>query len=178
MKKITVMSEVVREKEYLDSVIDALEKAGNRVKHHEVEKMDIKFCCGCFGCWVKTPGLCCFKDDMEMIYRDYMDSDVVIHAGDVKMGYISSGLKKAAERLIPIMHPYMILDDGELHHLERYEKYPDMGLLLTGDQVGEEGIEIIGDMYMRGAKNAKAKLLFVKTSQSTAEEISNELNYC
>ncbi len=176
MKRVTVMSEVREEKEYLNNLIDTLKGAGNIVVHHEVEKMDINFCQGCFRCWVKTPGECCFKDDMELIYRDYVNSEIVIHAGDVKVGYISSGLKKAAERLIPVMHPYMVLDDGEIHHLGRYDSYPDLGLILTGDKVNAEEREIISDMYMRAAKNAKGVLKFVKTSDEPYKELGYEIS--
>ena len=40
-------------------------------------------------------------------------------------------LKRAADQMIPLVHPYIVIEGGEMHHRARYERYPLMGLLLA-----------------------------------------------
>lgn len=77
---------------------------------------NIEECKGCFNCWVKTPGLCCIKDDMEQIIEKFRSSDVVIAATPVYIDSMSSCLKKAWERLLPLMEPYFEYDGKWVKH--------------------------------------------------------------
>lgn len=105
---------------------------------HQVDRLDLKSmnihsCRGCFGCWQKTPGKCLVPDDMEQVYGRYIRSDLVFFASPLWMGFTSWILKQAVERLLPLIHPYVELHRGKLRHRPRYEKYPNLGLLLAGE---------------------------------------------
>jgi len=139
---------------------------------------DMKYspCRGCFNCWVKTPGLCTFKDDGHIICREVLHSDFMLFASPVVMGYPSAMLKNALDRTLPLIHPYLEDVDGEVHHMKRYEKLPLMGLFLekSGD-TDDEDISIITAIFERAAINMHSRLGFVRLTTTSAEEIVNEI---
>ncbi len=82
----------------------------------------IEECRGCFGCWVRTPGICCIKDDMQQIIEEFRSSDVIIAATPVYIDSMSSYMKKAWERLLPAMEPYFEYDGVWVRHRARSGK--------------------------------------------------------
>jgi multimeric flavodoxin WrbA len=126
---------------------------------------------------VKTPGECVVRDDTREIRRQYINSDLALFASPIVMGFTSALLKRAHERLLPLIHPYFELVDGEVHHLARYDKYPLMALLLEkGKEVDEEDIKIISDIYRRDAINLKTSFGFTRFTSDPIEEVANEIN--
>ncbi len=119
-----------------------------------LQNMNIRHCNGCWDCWWKTPGLCAINDDMESIYPAVMQSDLLIFASPLMAGFTSSLLKKTSDRLIPLIHPYIILIQGESHHKKRYDQYPDFALILEREpDTDDEDIAIVKDIYRRFALN-------------------------
>lgn len=163
---------------YLKELSDLLESNNHAVTIFNLREMNIKYCTGCFGCWVKTPGECVVKDSSHGICREYIDSDLVLFASPVIMGFTSALLKKAHDKLIPLIHPYFELVQNEVHHLSRYGRYPLMGLLLAKDEdTDEEDIEIILDIYRRDAINLKTSLCFARLTNDSVEEVANDINH-
>ena len=115
---------------YLQSLSHSLQDLGNEASISVLREMDIKYCRGCWDYWLKNPGECCIADDSRGISRDVINSDFVLFASPVIMGFTSALLKKAVDRMIPLIHPYFALVQGEIHHRSRYDKYPLLGLLL------------------------------------------------
>jgi multimeric flavodoxin WrbA len=163
--------------DYLAKLADALSSDSNEITIFTLRDMDLKYCRGCWGCWVKTPGECVVKDDARETRRQYINSDLALFASPVIMGFTSALLKRAHERLIPLIHPYFELVDGEMHHLSRYDKYPLMALLLEKrEDVDEEDIKIISDIYRRDAINFKTSFCFTRFTSDSIEEVANEIN--
>ena len=115
---------------YLARLSDALTSDQHEVTILELREMDIKYCTGCWGCWVKTPGECVAADDSHGVCRAVINSDFALWASPVIMGFYSALLKKVTDKFIPLVHPYAVVNQGEAHHLARYDNYPLMGLLL------------------------------------------------
>ena len=161
--------------DYLTNLSDELNSDGHAVTSFELREMDISYCIGCFGCWVKTPGECSnAADDTRLVRREYINSDFIIFASPVIMGFTSALLKKAHDKLIPLLTPYIRLYEGETHHIARYDKYPLIGLLLQVDEdTDEEDIRIISDIYRRDAINFKAPFIFTKTIDEPVEEVAD-----
>jgi multimeric flavodoxin WrbA len=90
------------------------------VKAFALAGMEIKACRGCFSCWVKTPGRCVIEDDQESILRATAASDRVIWLTPITFGGYSPELKKALDRIIPIILPFFIKVRGTTHHPLRY----------------------------------------------------------
>ncbi|MBA7664260.1 hypothetical protein ES703_72317 [subsurface metagenome] len=162
---------------YLKEFSDLLESSKHTVTILKLREMDIRYCIGCFGCWVKTPGECVVKDDSRDICRECINSDLVVFASPIIMGFTSALLKKAHDKLIPLIHPYYELVQNEVHHLARYDKYPLMGILLEkGKDTDEEDIKIISDIYRRDAINLKTSFCFTRLTDDSVEEVANEIN--
>jgi multimeric flavodoxin WrbA len=155
--------------QFLHDLVETLQVGGHHTQLLPLREMDIKQCLGCWGCWVKTPGECVIADDSPMICRNFIRSDFVLFASPIIMGYTSALLKRAHDRLIPLLHPYLMVYQDELHHVSRYEKYPMMGLLLERDKdTDNEDVQIITDIYARDAINFKTQLLFTKVVNDTS----------
>lgn len=163
--------------QYLNSLTDYLKSKGVIVNLLNLKSMNIKQCIGCFGCWTKKPGQCLMKDDHSEICKNYISSDFVLFASPLIMGFTSSLLKKATDRLLPLLRYSMELVEEECHHVARYEKYPQIGVLIQKEEDSDiEDIEITNDMYKRFALNFKSTCKFTVTTEKGIEEVYNEIN--
>ena len=162
---------------YLKNLSEELTSDGHAVTGFVLREMDIKYCIGCFGCWVKTPGECIVPDESRDVRRAAIHSDLVLWASPVIMGFYSALLKKVTDKFLPLLHPYTVVDQGEAHHLARYDKYPLVGLLLEkGADTDDEDIKMISDIHRRTALNFKSTLSFAKLTQALIEEVAREIN--
>ena len=159
---------------YLQALIKQLELLDHKGVIFPLREMNIKHCIGCFGCWIKTPGYCIVRDDTSVILERCINSDLVLLASPIIMGFTSALLKKVLERFLPFLLPYFDLVDGEVHHMTRYDKFPLLGLLLEkGGDTDQMDIDIITDIYRRNAINFKTKLSFVGLNSEPIEETAN-----
>ena len=104
------------------AVSAALKARGWDTKAFALAGMDIQPCRGCFSCWVKTPGRCVIHDDEEAILGATAASDRVIWLTPITFGGYSPELKKALDRIIPILLPFFAKVRGETHHPLRYPR--------------------------------------------------------
>ena len=102
---------------YIRDLSQHLELHYHTVNVFNLKEMDIKHCVGCFSCWVKTPGKCITKDNSDGICRAYINSDLILFASPVIMGFTSALLKKTHEKLLPLVHPYLEFVQTEVRHL-------------------------------------------------------------
>lgn len=132
-------------------ILDELAELGWDTKSHTLQDMKIVYCVGCFQCWEKTPGVCRFKDDGQIIAEDYIQSDLVILLTPVTFGGHSSTLKKALDRIICLISPMFTRVNGEVHHSRRYKQYPMLlgaGFLSAPD---DESVHIFSTLINRNA---------------------------
>lgn len=166
--------------QFLEKLSIFLEKDRHSVTQLKLRNMDIKYCIGCWGCWVKTPGECLISDDSETVRRESINSDLVVFASPIFMGFTSAVLKKTMDRMIPLVHPYIEFVEKECHHRKRYNKYPALGLILdkTADPNTDDGdITITRDIFERFSLNFRSKLHFVTFGDTPVEEVINEINH-
>ena len=164
---------------YIDELIHLLNTT-HQIHSFHLQSMDIQYCIGCLKCWLKTPGKCVIQDDMEEIYSKYISSDVVLFASPIDMGFTTSLLKTSHDRLIPLIHPYAEIVDGELRHLSRYPNYPKLGLLLEDEEkTDEEDIRIIIAIYQQMALDFKSQLAYstVINKKKSMEVIAYEISH-
>lgn len=153
-------------------------EASQQVQKVYLRDLEIKTCTGCWDCWVKTPGKCVAKDDMEVVYRSFLQSDLVIFLAPMVMGFPSSLMKKVNDKLIPLVHPYITLVEDECHHQPRYDSYPDWGLILGPEtDTDEDDLDIVRSIYQRTALNIKCNLLFTFTTEKPVHEIVYEIDH-
>ena len=163
---------------YLERLAAELVSQRQAVNHLVLRDMDLKYCIGCFDCWVKTPGLCVTDDDGRDVCRAYINSDFVLWASPVIMGFYSALLKKVTDKFIGLGHPYAEFVDGISRHRPRYERerYPRTGLLLEkGTTADEEDIAIISAIHERTSLNFKSTLSFTRLTLDPAEEVAGDI---
>jgi multimeric flavodoxin WrbA len=163
---------------YIDKLSQPLMAAKHSVNQVVLRDLQVKHCLGCWACWVKTPGQCVHKDDVESVLRLILKADLLILASPLILGYPSAVLKQFMDRMIPLVHPYIVLDHGECHHQARYKVYPKMGLLLEKEaDTDAEDIEIVRDLFGRVARNMKTMLQFTHTTDEDLQEVCDEINH-
>lgn len=160
--------------EYLENLSSILHEQGHKVTTLMLRELNINNCIGCYSCWLKTPGICAFKDDGSKILSEYINSDFVLFASPIIMGFVSSLLKSVQERTIPFVLPFLYINDGKIQHEPRYDKYPDFGVLLEKmDDYDEVNIELIDRLFNNGKTN---RCIFSKTMEIEEERIAYEIN--
>ncbi len=178
--KVTILNGALskgRLDDYTVELAKTLRVEGHSVNILTLRDMDIAGCLGCFGCWVKTPGRCINPDDSEIVCRGTIQSDFIVYASPVIMGFLSSPLKFALDRTIPLIMPYTRAYKGETHHVMRYSNSLSVGYLLepTAD-TDEEDLDIIKSIAERNNYNYESELKFFDTVDTTVEEIANAIN--
>ena len=101
-------------------------------------------------------------------------------ASPLKVGFTSALLKRATDQMVPLIHPYFVIEGGEVHHRARYARYPLFGLLMgSQSDTDPEDIEIASAIWRRTARNLKSRLVFSATAGvaagPSAKEVAHEL---
>jgi len=101
-----------------------------------------------------------------------INSDFTLWAAPLKMGFTSELLKRAMDKHIPLIHPYMEVAYGEAHHLRRYTEYPRLGLLLEKEASTDDvDLTIVRNIFCRTAINLKTRLDFSLTTETPVDMI-------
>ena len=79
-----------------------------------------RYCIGCFGCWLKTPGTCVIKDGFENMGKRLSEVSEFILISKATFGSYSSAVKNVLDRSISYVLPFFEIRNGEMHHGERY----------------------------------------------------------
>ncbi len=124
-------------------------------------EMGIKPCCGCFGCWLKTPGRCRYKE-LDPFYHQYITADCAVYLVKVKQGFVSSDLKALWDRMLPLYLPYIWVKEEGCTHVPRYDRYPDVTLYYEGTFRTEREEEIFEDYVKRVFEQFSSKVIGVK----------------
>lgn len=96
--------------------LEGMTEAGAEVELFYTGKLEIKHCDGAFTCWLRTPGECHLKDDMQMLYPKLREADIWVLATPVYVDGVSGSMKMMMERTLPFMQPLIELRDGHCRH--------------------------------------------------------------
>lgn len=161
---------------YLAQIQSALESDGHPVTRLDLRDLPLRYCVGCWGCWAKTPGECVSQDASLVIDRAVINSDFTLWAAPLKLGFPAALLKMAMDKHIPLIHPYMVVDHGEAHHLKRYARYPRLGLLVGKEaDTDERDLQIVTDLFCRTALNLKTRLEFSLTTETPVADLTHRI---
>lgn len=105
-KKIVVLNGGPRLKGNTAALVDSFAKgaqeAGHTVIRYDLQTMDIHGCKGCCMGGKDPHSPCTQKDDMDKIYPEYADADVVVFASPLYYWQITGQLKTAIDRLFAV----------------------------------------------------------------------------
>lgn len=76
-------------------------KTGSKhaIKHFYANDLNIKPCQGCESCSDNLADYCVIEDDMQEIYRGFIDAEVVVFATPMYWGYMTAQLKTVVDRM-------------------------------------------------------------------------------
>lgn len=132
---------------------EGLGASGWQVETIMLRDARVNRCNGCFGCWVKTPGVCVMGDEGREIAQKAISSDMLVLLTPVTFGGYSSELKRVVERLIPLVLPFFMRINGEVHHRPRYNRYPALAGFGTLSGPDAEAEELFRAIVRRNAVN-------------------------
>lgn len=119
-----------------------------------LRELEIAACQGCFACWTRTPGECVIDDAARGVARAVIGGDVTVLLTPIVFGGVSSDLKKAVDRLIPLYSPLFRRVRGEVHHRPRYSRYPSLvGIGVTDRGLGTNDEQVFRRLFDRIAVN-------------------------
>lgn len=95
----------------------------------------VRHCVGCFGCWIKTPGVCVIHDGYELTGRDLSKCSELVIVSRCVYGSASPFVKNVLDRAISYIHPYFAVRGGEMHHKRRYDNKLSVSAYFYGPDI-------------------------------------------
>ena len=132
----------------------------------------VRSCIGCFGCWIKTPGRCVIKDRAYEFPELIAAHNELIIVSRIVFGGMSPEVKAVMDRSIGYMLPFFRIVRGEMHHVQRYEKGPEMKYIFYGEDIPQKEKEIAEKLIVANAANFDAKIfsaVFCSSPDEAAE---------
>jgi len=83
----------------IDAILKGLNAPGNKIENIYLTSKNIKYCTGCYSCWIKTPGKCIINDDMKNIIEQMAGADLIIFGSPLYFNNISGTLKVFFDRM-------------------------------------------------------------------------------
>jgi len=127
--------------------------AGATVTRFALGEIRLAPCLGDFDCWTRSPGRCRTADEAQDIAQAVHDADLVVFLTPLVFGGYSSHLKKAVDRLIPLIDAGFHARFGLTRHLPRYARYPALLCIGLADQPGDEARSIFAELAGGNAIN-------------------------
>ena len=103
----------------LNPFLEGMREAGAGVELFYTKKLKINPCQGEFNCWLKTPGKCWQKDDMDMLRPKLGEADVWVIATPLYVDGMTGPMKNLIDRIIPLVQPFFELRDDHIRHPAR-----------------------------------------------------------
>jgi multimeric flavodoxin WrbA len=115
----------------LNTFLEGGKEAGAEIDLIYLKDLEIKPCLGCFTCWVKTPGICVQKDDMQDLLIKRQNADVLILATPVYVDGMTSTMKAVLDRSIPLVQPFFEIRDNHCRHPPLHDQKPIKVVLVS-----------------------------------------------
>ena len=96
-----------------------------------LREKNIHWCQGCYTCWVTTPGVCVFKDDMPELLEKVRTCDVIVVATPLYNYNVTALMKAFQERLLPLLDPHLVKEGDRHRHPTRHGRQRQMVLVST-----------------------------------------------
>lgn len=144
----------------VEEFLKGAEEAGAETENIILAGKDIRRCMGRFECWLKTPGKCTIRDDMDDLLPRFMASDIVVFACPVYFDNVPSAMKNFIERLAPVLLPQFEEDGiGEYRHSRRYDKYPKLVVISNAGLPGQANFDVERLFFRRLARTFHTELI-------------------
>lgn len=101
----------------MDSFLKGLAEGGATITDIQLKDLNISPCRACLTCMHKTPGRCAQQDDMEQIYRNLKEAELLVMGTPVYLDGMSAQMKTVLDRCVCCMEPFFHFDqENRLRH--------------------------------------------------------------
>ncbi len=130
-----------------------LEEARWSVHAIALRGVEVAACDGCRACWTRSPGVCVIDDAGRDIARRVAQCRLLALLTPLTFGGYSSTLKRALDRLLPLVTPFLTRVRGETRRAPRYEQYPTLLAVAVASGADDESSQAFRDLVGRNARN-------------------------
>jgi multimeric flavodoxin WrbA len=132
----------------------------------------IHACLGCFGCWIRTPGLCVIQDEYQQTGNLFVRADKIIVISRCCYGGFSPFVKTVFDRSIGCLLPFFKIVEGEMHHTMRAKKKNNLSVYFYGD-ISEAEQDTASKLVAANAVNLHAshKVNFLRNAEDIGANI-------
>ena len=134
----------------------------------DCNKID-RYCIGCFGCWLKTPGTCIIKDAFQHMGENISKVDELLFISRSSFGSYSSSVKNVLDRSISYVMPFFEIRKGEMHHAERYHKTLTVSAIFYGEDITDLEMETSKNLLKANALNLNGSIGSIHFCNSPSE---------
>ena len=114
----------------LQKFLEGARQAGALTETHYLREHRIKYCLGCFGCWLQNKGRCVQGDDMTgELFERFLGADLVVLATPLYHFNMNARMKSFIERTLPMMEPTFTGREEGSHHPFRMDQVPRIAVL-------------------------------------------------
>ena len=144
----------------VDAFLAGARAAGAETENVFLAKKEIAPCIACYACWMKTPGKCSQRDDMDELLEKAIASDVVVFATPVYVDNVTGIMKNFMDRLIALGDPHWERDEnGECRHSMRNPKPGKIAVISNCGFPQQSHFQVLRLYYRRVARNIHAELI-------------------
>ncbi len=162
MKVISINGSPRMEKGYtaliLTPFIQGMMDAGSEVELFYARRLKVKPCtCGEMYCWYKKAGECCIKDDMQLLYPQLREADILILATPVYIP-LPGEMQNFINRLCPLIEPFLETREGRTRaRFHKQVKIRKIVLVSTGGWWEKANFETVVRITEELAKDASVE---------------------
>ena len=143
----------------VENFLSGAEAAGAETENIILADRKIGHCRGCFACWLKTPGKCIIKDDMEELLEKFK-ADIIVFASPLYVDNVTGIMKDFMDRTIPRLEPHIGKDEnGECKHPVRTGHSPGFVIISNCGFTGMEHFQVLKLLFRRVARNTGSKIM-------------------
>jgi multimeric flavodoxin WrbA len=95
----------------LSPFIDGMKQEGACVELFYAKKLHVEPCTGELHCWHKNPGQCYIQDDMQKLYPQLYQADILVLATPVYLP-LPGEMQNILNRLVPLIEPILEFKDN------------------------------------------------------------------
>lgn len=142
----------------LTPFIRGMTDAGSEVELFYPRRLKVKPCtCGEMYCWYKKAGECCIKDDMQLLYPQLREADILILATPVYIP-LPGEMQNFINRLCPLIEPFLeTREERTRARFHKQVKIRKIVLVSTGGWWEKENFETVVRITEELAKSASVE---------------------
>jgi multimeric flavodoxin WrbA len=113
----------------------------------------VKSCRGCFGCWLRTPGVCAISDRAQDFAPLMGRANELSVISRMVFGGPSPEVKAVLDRSIGHVLPFFMIKHGEMHHELRYPRQIALRYSFYAPNISEEERAIADELVVANGRN-------------------------